>query len=377
VEFTHPLHGFDASNFSSSASSARPWGFDPHMAGAAAARSARNPAAPVTGLLHEPLPKLPLHRVELSQLHRFLNDPQGTFLRTRFDVAIPREQELPPDQLPAELDGLDKWKIGNDLLNAELAGTAEGFDERAVLRGAVPPADLGRTVLNEKRGEVDLLTDELTRLGINYGTTSRHAVAVETGSSLISGAVDVHESGAGAGPVRVLFSARKPKHLLDIWLDLLVLTVAIPERTWVATLLNKAKAKPAGPQRTLDRLVVRGEPGEAAEIARQAISRVLELYELGMSEPLPLFPATSHAALAGPDHNDVLKAWEGNMFMPGERTKPAGQLAVGSVDLSDLFKAPPRPTDPAGPGESRVERYAHLLWDAYEDSVTNHDGDDA
>ena len=88
--------------------------------------------------------------VDLDELIRLLHDPAGAFLRQRLQVAVPGDEALPSDSLPIEVDGLQKWAIGDALLRRRLAGVdLETCRQLEWRRGRVPPGRLGGAVLDE------------------------------------------------------------------------------------------------------------------------------------------------------------------------------------------------------------------------------------
>src|SRR5690606_4708003 len=116
----HPLQPFDHRNFTTGALVAsRPWSFDRlALAGARAAASPRRPAPRVvpTGL-----PPVARDILELEDLVRFVQHPVRAFLRQRLGIAVNGDEEEPSDSLPIELDNLERWGVGQRLLDAQLA----------------------------------------------------------------------------------------------------------------------------------------------------------------------------------------------------------------------------------------------------------------
>jgi exodeoxyribonuclease V gamma subunit len=143
----HPLQPFDPWNFRADA----PWSFDRRMRdGAAALRAGEAPAAQ---LLSAPLPPHVEETIALDDLVRFVEHPVKAFLRQRLGVRISDLPEEIADELTIEAAGLTKYALGDRLLRARLAGTAEDdalAAERA--RGQLPPAGaLQDNVLDEVR----------------------------------------------------------------------------------------------------------------------------------------------------------------------------------------------------------------------------------
>ena len=90
------------------------------------------------------------------------------FLRQRLGISVGDFSDEIADALPVELDNLEKWGVGQRLLDAQLEG-AEG--RTAVLaeiaRGSLPPGQLGKPVIDaiwpvveEIAGQARLLSSE-------------------------------------------------------------------------------------------------------------------------------------------------------------------------------------------------------------------------
>jgi exodeoxyribonuclease V gamma subunit len=100
---------------------------------------------------------------------------------------------------------------------------------------------------------------------------------------------------------------------------------------------------------------------------------LLDFFERGMREPLPLYCNTSAAyaaaVAAGADGQaPAEKAWASAWNLPKEDAEPEHRLVLGGAPtLAELFAEPPR-DDEQGEGwaadePSRAGRYARRLWD--------------
>jgi exodeoxyribonuclease V gamma subunit len=115
-----------------------------------------------------------------------------------------------------------------------------------------------------------------------------------------------------------------------------------------------------------------GDPDARRRTALEQLAVLLDLYDRGMREPLPLACETSaayaHAALRGEDAVGAARgAWETEFRYEKEDRQPEHLLAYGdALPLARLLAEPPR-ADESGPGwaageESRFGRYAVRLW---------------
>ena len=121
VVVQHPLQGFDPVNFTPGKLGVRgAWRFDAaELAGAQAVTAGRHPRP---DFLPELLPPIEGTTVQLASLVRFLEHPVKAFLRERLAFYADDFVEQPSDALPIELGPLERWALGDRLLETRLAG---------------------------------------------------------------------------------------------------------------------------------------------------------------------------------------------------------------------------------------------------------------
>jgi exodeoxyribonuclease V gamma subunit len=150
----HPLQPFDSVDFRTSG----PFSHDVAAhAGAVAALSER---APEPGLLPGPLPDAPVGDVPLPELVGFVVHPTRAFLRQRLGVHVPDAEDAVADALSAELDGLQKWAVGDRMLAARIAGVdGSAFRQAEWRRGTLPAGSAGLRVFDELEAAVQPLAE--------------------------------------------------------------------------------------------------------------------------------------------------------------------------------------------------------------------------
>ena len=118
----HPLQPFDARNFvDGDLGAPGPFSFD--AASYDGARALRGPRQAATAFLDRPLPPVADGDVvELDDLVRFLEAPVKTFLRQRLGLSTFSEDDDPAEAVPIELDHLERYHVGDRLLEHRLAG---------------------------------------------------------------------------------------------------------------------------------------------------------------------------------------------------------------------------------------------------------------
>jgi exodeoxyribonuclease V gamma subunit len=213
--------------------------------------------------------------VELAELTRFYRHPLRALLRTRAGVSLYAEDEAPGAEIPADLDGLQRWAVGERMLGLHLRGVDLDMLRAAEWRrGDLPPRAFGSQVLTEVTGqvaEVRAAADPFLE-----GEPRRVELAGPLGDRLLVGTVTgVH----GDTLVQVSYSRLSAKQRLQAWLELLALTAVRPGRPWRAVSVARRGVSMLGPL----------DPAWAARV----LADLVELQQTGLQEPLPFSPKTS------------------------------------------------------------------------------------
>ncbi|WP_277453472.1 exodeoxyribonuclease V subunit gamma [Janibacter sp. DB-40] len=370
----HPLQPFDARNLEpgalggsrspGSTGSPEPFTFD--RSALAAARASHGERTPPGRLLTAPLPATAIEDVALADLIRFFENPARGFLRGRLQVGVSHEAEEVSDRLPIDLDGLQKWAIGERTLRARLAGEdAHDIYRAELLRGELPPAGLGEIALEEIGRQVEQLMAQVAQGPADPVRTVDIEVPLPGGRRL-TGAVDgVH----GMHHVDVTYSRLGPKQEIGSWIRLLALTAAGQEdEPWMASALGK------GSKGSVAR-TTRGPLPLAA--ARSHLTALVDLYALGQTTALPLPVKTARAWAEVIGRNPALgqaatKRAEGEWLpttmrnggvIPGEQDDAWWQLVHGS---KAPFAALLEPV--AGPGTD-LATLAPKVWGPADDNI--------
>jgi exodeoxyribonuclease V gamma subunit len=381
VVVEHPLQSFDWRNFSAGQIARDgPWGFDSVDLSGAIAHA--KPPTERRPFLARPLPRLDAEVVQLDALVRFLEHPVRAFVRERLGWYGGAGGPQVKDELPVELDALERWQVGERMLEALLRGaSADGAALAEQGRGLLPPGTLAGRQLRE----IETMAASLAKAAEDaIGTAIADPQSVEVhvrlpdGRSLIGTVPDVHDvgsrrDGASDGQARILrcsYSRLGPKHRLAAWARFLALTAAHPELAVSAVTIGRSPAGNGYARSTL--ATMDGTPRARRTLALDCLVSLVDLYDRGLSEPLPLYARTSekYADAVRRDRDvriDCRSAWKFDRFTFGEAGEPEHVLVLGGITtVEDLLTTPPTP-DEDGPGwsqdPSRFGRLARRLWE--------------
>ena len=121
VMVRHPLQPFDPRNFvADELMPGRVWSFDKVAPGRSArADRAEEGCRPRSSM--RPLPALDSPTIEIDDLVRFTAHPVKAFLRRRLGISLSAQSQEVDEALSIELDALERWGVGQRLLDARLA----------------------------------------------------------------------------------------------------------------------------------------------------------------------------------------------------------------------------------------------------------------
>jgi exodeoxyribonuclease V gamma subunit len=359
----HPLQPFDPRNFAAGQLAPDgPWSFDRVALGGARALTGPRPRKPP--FLTAPLPDLGGDVIELASLVRFVEHPVRAFLRGRLGISVRESLDEVHDALPIELDGLGEWGVGQRLLDGVLAGAPlEDCEQAEVARGLLPPAMLAVPVLDRVRPVVGQIAAEAARHAAGPSDSLDVRLALPDGRTLAGTVAGVH----GDTIRRVSYSRVRPRDRLGAWVRLLALSAGRPERRFESAVIGRARAGAFDAQTTVARIAAFDDVNEALE----QLTAVVDLYDRGMREPLPLACDSSAAyaqgAFAGEDPElAAQKQWETAFRYDKEDRQPEHLLVHGGQKpFAELIGEAPRPDEV---GWSLVEThrfgvYARRLWD--------------
>lgn len=358
----HPLQPFDARNFQPGALTpgSSPFSYDTAAYDGSHAVCADRPARPPflsNALAVEELEAT----ISLEALGRFLEHPVKQFLRQRLKLSTTEEGHEAQEAIPVNLNGLEQWAVGDRLLDAGLNCHGKNAAVRAeVLRGLLPPGELGTAIL-------DPILDEVTALlvasqDLRRHTREHHDVSIPLRSGVtIAGTVAAVYSDR---VVRVVYSKLAAKHRLRAWVQLLALCASSPDRAWKAVTVGRGQRGGA---------MSSTMAGMSRDDAVQHLEDLVAVYRAGLGIPLPLPPAAA-AAYAGKRRSGcsvaVAEALAGKEWRNSAPWGESGEFddadhkrVWGDVHLGKLLEVPADPADTRWPDEPhRFGQLARSVW---------------
>jgi exodeoxyribonuclease V gamma subunit len=263
------------------------------------------------------------------------------------------------------------WHVGDRILDELLSGTEiDACIAAEIARGMLPPGRLANPVLERVRPTAAAIAAAAAKL---RGVASPGSVDVRV---ILEGGRSISGTVAGVcGDVlcTTTYSKVNARHRIASWVRLLLLTAAHPERPFEAVTVGRARSEAKGATLTIARLPPLGSGHSAGlESALAHLATVLDIYDRGMREPLPLACLTSaayaQATAAKQDPEEAARtAWESTRKFDNEDKAPEHVRAMGGVlSFAELMAFPPR-EDEQGTGwevaeDSRFGRYARRLW---------------
>lgn len=366
VRVAHPLQPFDARNLTVGAlQPERLFSFDP--ASLRGAEAARRPRLQVGPIVSEPLPPEPVADVELADLRDFFTHPVRHFLRRRLALASVQTAEEVALGIPIELTGLERYQIGERLLRSLQAGVPPWVAGPAEdHRGHLPPGLLGERTAAPIRDAVLALDTGSKRFHNGPARTLDIDIALDpslgSGRRLTGTVTDVF----GNNRVTVSYASLAAKHRLAAWIDLLALRLGHEDESWVSHAIGR-----------FGRNQRHAQSGPLDEQAAGWLTTLVELYDRGRREPLPLPLKTSLAwaeenarARRGAEADPIEKArgeWVTDPFNEFAFAKEQDDAwhvrAFGRSAPLEVLLGPPRVDEQFNDEPTRLGQYARALWE--------------
>ncbi|MDG2051400.1 MAG: exodeoxyribonuclease V subunit gamma [Myxococcota bacterium] len=228
--------------------------------------------------------------LSIGDVCAYFANPARSLAMAELGLVLSEAEELDADREPLDVDGLEAFLIGEEMLNRALSGEPlESMRERLAGQGRLPLGQAGRVVFEELAAEVTQMTRQIAALREGPVQPDRRLelqidpeAAPQDNTVLLFG----HLTGFYPGG-RVVQRFAKPERPSE-------LTV------WIEHLLLCASGPPDLPRRS-HFVGRRGSKGKVAsevcfegvEDAPRLLADLVRIYQAGRKRPLPLFPKAS------------------------------------------------------------------------------------
>ena len=330
----HRLHGFNPAYFQPEKSeNARLFGYSAAEAEISRHIADRTKRASTKPFLTQPLapPDAEWKTVSLKDLQQFFQNPAKFFVQRRLEFRLPEDRELLSDEEPFSVAGLDAFNFKQEIVEAFLNRQPP---EKVLAAwqggGQLPPGATGILEANELFAETQPLLESL-RQRLGAAEKIRQPISLHLGDFRLEGELPLFR---GVGIVHVRPAKAKPAAHLKLWIEHLALQL---------TGLPEAKSS---------RLIAEDGVWTFNEVpdAEKFLKQLLEFYFLGLTKPLPFFPASAFALVSPPGSRTkkspaelAQEKWEGGEFDDfgkGEAQDPYFSLCFRNVvnPLDDEFE---------------------------------------
>ena len=214
--------------------------------------------------------------VSIKDLQSFFQNPAKFFVQRRLDFRLPDDEELVSDEEPFSVGGLDAFNFKQEIVEAFLdRRSPEKLLAAWQCGGQMPPGAPGILAANDLLAKTEPLIESL-RQRTGGAEKIRQPVKLPIGDFQLEGEISLFHK---VGIIHCRPSKIKPAAHLRLWIEHLVLQLSDLPETKTSWLITE------------NEIWKFNEVPDAEKILKQ----LLEIYFLGLTQPLPFFPASSFA----------------------------------------------------------------------------------
>ena len=258
-------------------------------------------------------PSIDWKSITVEQLCSFFLNPAKYLLQQRLGVFIDRRLLISEERENFNLDNLQKYSIGQDLLKHRLSGADIKSDlSIQMAKGVLPHGNVGRFVFEELSSETDIFIRRMDNF-TNDETVDDIDVDLQINGFHLSGKLTGLRR---QGLIRIRYANKNAKDLLSSWVFHLVLCALRHRHCAPKTILVSKNG------------TWEFQPPDGST---ELLHDLLQIYWQGLCEPLLVFPETSYAyayqrLAKNKTQQSALNAarsrWLGNEFQLGESENP-------------------------------------------------------
>ncbi len=275
----------------------------------------------------EALPEPPAEwkELDIETLCSFFSNPAKFFLETRLGIYLGEVDTMAEEREHFSLDGLQKYLLGQDLVEEKLAGTrlTDNFSLHQA-KGELPHGNVGDLIYSEMRADAEAFVRKIYPYTQDRQKTLR--VDLDIASFRLKGRItDIY---AGR-PAHIFYALIKPKYLFNTWIYHIIYNVLDEVGSGQSSLLIcKDSSREFRPLNN----------------SRDLLKHLLKMYWKGLSRPLHFFQESSfefaRRVLVNKQTEELAlsaaqRKWMGSDFVRGESEDPYYDCCFRTVDPLD------------------------------------------
>jgi exodeoxyribonuclease V gamma subunit len=268
------------------------------------------------------------NRLDIPVLTAFYSNPARYLLQKRLGVYLAEDLPQVEERENFELSPLEKYAIGQDLVNKQISGVAlDSLQGVLKARGLLPHGTVGDVCYNRLSAEVETFLRQTAQYTDDHCLDPLNVEMNLAGIHLIGKLGNIYKEKM----IRRVYANFKPKYLLNTWIYHILLNVSNEENYPLKTLL-----------------MCRDGVWEFLPLSqsRKIIIGLLKFYQAGLIQPVRFFSDSSYAYTRqllekNKSEKRALSAaeniWNGSDFVRGERQDPYYERCFGWMEPQTLF----------------------------------------
>ncbi len=334
----HRLQAFSPDNFrplhrDPTAAGLRPWSFDRRLRTAAARLQAARVGQDelqdepfVTPGGSPPEPDAGPEVIRLADLIRFFKHPVQHLLSHGLRLDLEERTDLVEDREPIELDPLQCWSLDDSLLSTLIQGVSpEQAVASLVAQGRVPLGTPGSVLLDERLRVVTAALRQADQERHERGALPPLQIDLQLAGARLQGQVDRRVDGRCV-LAYVGGSKSHGRRMVEPWILHLAWRAQEPEVDSSVVQVLAALGDDGAVAGRVQEFSINAGKEHPAEYALRRLGNLVELYQRGMQEPLPLFVYSSYI-FARHVFEDVKGRHPGNDPPPDLLTRYRGNVS--------------------------------------------------